>query len=236
MSSTPCAALALILILKPLPAVGIGLAIMMACPPAPLMVRAAPQTGGGSAEFIASLHLSLATLAFLTVPGTLYVLSIPLGFHTDVDLGAMAAILGKTILIPIGLGFITRACFPAFAGKVGPLLGRAGIIGVVIALLVLLAAFHATLLDMDGWSYLVITAVSAAALTIGHVFGPRDRREKTVLAVECGVRHPALALTIAATNFRAERAMPVLFPCLITFLAVATLYLVWRRKTLSRAD
>src|SRR5262245_19460106 len=62
----PTAALVLILALKPIPAVAIGLAILVACPPAPLMVSAAPQKGGASAAFMASLHLSLATLALLS--------------------------------------------------------------------------------------------------------------------------------------------------------------------------
>src|SRR5271167_2084907 len=62
----PAAALALVLLLKPAPGVAFGLAILVACPPAPLMINAAPKMGGASAAFMASLHLSLAALAFFT--------------------------------------------------------------------------------------------------------------------------------------------------------------------------
>src|SRR5208282_6282077 len=64
----PAASLAIILALKPAPSVAIGLAILVACPPAPLMIKATPKLGGGSAPFMACLHMSLALLAFLSVP------------------------------------------------------------------------------------------------------------------------------------------------------------------------
>ena len=92
-------------------------------------------------------------------------------------------------------------------------------------------ALYPALLNMDARSYGVIAAVSVAALAIGHLLGPRDSAEKTVLAVECAVRHPGLAVTIAATNFTPERALPVLVPCILTFIAIATVYLIWRGRS-----
>lgn len=227
----PAAALALILVLKPTPGLAIGLAILVACPPAPLMIKAAPKMGGGSAAFMASLHLSLAALAFLTVPVALYLLSIPLGFHADVDMGAMAWILARTILIPIGLGMAVRAFFPKFADGFGPVLGKAGTVGLVVVVLFALVAFYPALRNMDPWSYLVIAVVSAVALAIGHLLGPHDPHEKTILAVECGVRHPVLALTIATANFSPQKALPVLIPCVLTFIAIAMVYLFWRGRS-----
>jgi BASS family bile acid:Na+ symporter len=226
----PAAALALILVLGPTPGVAIGLAILVACPPAPLMLKAAPKMGGGSAAFMASLHLSLAALAFVTVPVVLYLLSIPLGFHADVDLAAMAWILARTILVPIGLGMAVRAFSSRFADRAGPVLAKAGTIGLAVVVLFALAAFYRSLLNMDAWSYLVIVAVSVVALAIGHLLGPRDPHERTTLAVECGVRHPVLALTIAAANFSPQKALPVLVPCVLAFVVVAMVYLVWRGR------
>jgi len=224
----PIAALALILILKPAPAVGIGLAILVACPAAPLMLSAAPQRGGASAPFMASLHLSLAALAFVTVPAILSSLSVPLRFHADVDLGVMAGILAKTILVPVLLGLLVRSFFQETADQIGPVLGRVGSIGLLVVVVLALVAFHRALLNMDPWSYLVIAAVSATALAIGHLLGPFNPQEKTALAVECAVRHPMLAITIGAMNFTAEKTLPVLVPCVITFIAVAMLYMSWR--------
>jgi hypothetical protein len=51
--------------------------------------------------------------------------------------------------------------------------------------------------------------------------------------VESGVRHPVLALTIAATNFTPQKALPVLVPCVLVFIAMAMLYLVLRKRSLA---
>lgn len=53
-----------------------------------------------------------------------------------------------------------------------------------------------------------LVLVPAVAVAIGHLTGPRDPHEKTSLAVECGVRHPVLALTSAAANFSPQKALP----------------------------
>ena len=226
----PAAALALILVLKPAAGVAIGLAILVACPPAPMMLSAAPRKGGASAPFMASLHLSLAALAFLTVPAVLSLLSRPLGFNADVDLGVMFGILSRTILLPVGLGLIVRALFGASADRLGTVLVKAGNVGLVVVVVFILVAFYPALRNMDRWSYLVIAAVSATALAIGHALGPADRQERTALAIECAVRHPALAITIGSTNFSPEKALPVLVPCVLTFILVATIYLSWRGR------
>jgi len=229
----PAAALALILLLKPSVAVAVGLAILVSCPPAPLMIMSAPGRGGASAAFLAGLRISMATLAFATVPAVLSVLSIPLGFHADVEFGPLIWVLSQSILLPIGLGLAVRGLAPAFAERVRPFAGRVGLAGVIAVLPLVLLAFYPSLVKMDLWSYVVIAAVSVAGLTIGHVSGPPSPGEKTALAIECGVRHPSLALTIGAANFGAEKALPALVPCVLTFVAIATVYLLVRRRSLA---
>jgi BASS family bile acid:Na+ symporter len=226
----PVAALVLLLVLKPTVGVAFGIAILVACPPAPLMLKAAPNMGGASAAFMASLHLTLAVLAFVTVPVTLYLLSIPLGFDAQVNLGAMAWILARTILIPITVGLIVRALAPSFAVRASPVLTKAGTVGLILVVLFALAAFYPALLHMDPWSYLVIVIIGAVALAIGHFLSSGDPTERTALAVECAVRHPVLALTIAGATFSPAKALPVLVPCVLTLIAVAMLYLLWSGK------
>ena len=226
----PAAALVLILLLKPSHGVAIGLAILVACPPAPLMLKAATKKGGGNAAFMASLHLRLAAAAFVTVPSVLYLLSMALGFSAEVDLGAMNWILAKTILLPIGLGLAVRAMFPALADRIAPVLGKAGTLGLLAVVLFALAALYPALLNMDVRSYLVIALVSAAALAIGHGLGAGVSSERTIVAVECGVRHPVLALTIGISNFSRQEALPVLVPCILTFIVMATIYMSWRGR------
>jgi bile acid:Na+ symporter, BASS family len=215
-------------------ALAIGLAILVACPPAALMVSSAPNKGA-SAPFMARLHLALSGLAFVTVPAVLYVLSGALGFKAEVDLGSMGWTLARTNLGPLALGLAVRGFAPAMAERVGPILGKAGKIGIVVVVLFALTKFYPALLHMDPLSYLIVALVSVAALAIGHFSGPADPHERTALAIECGVRHPGLAIAIATANFGAERTLPVLFPCVVAFMAIATVYLSLRQRTPSRA-
>jgi BASS family bile acid:Na+ symporter len=227
----PAAALAILLGFHAAQALAVGLAILVACPPAPLMVSSAPNKGA-SAPFMAKLHLLLSALAFVTVPAVVYVLSGALGVKARVDRGAMVWTLARTNLGPLALGLAVRGFAPAVADRVGPILDKAGKIGIAVVVLFALATFYPALLNMDPWSYLIIGLVSIAALAIGHAAGPEDPNERTALAVECGVRHPALAIAIATANFGAERTLPVLFPCVIAFMAIAMLYLALRQRTL----
>lgn len=226
----PAAVLLILLATRPAPAVAVALAILASCPPAPLMMKATPNLGEGRAAFIACLHVTLAALAFFTVPLVLDAMSWPLGFHADVDLGKMAVILARTILGPVVLGMAVRAASVRFADAAWPRLDRVGALGVLVVLACLLIAAVPWLAAMELWSYVVVVVVAVVGLAIGHFAGTRDPRERTALAVECGVRHPGLALTIAAANFGPERALPALVPCVLVCAAVATAYLVLRRR------
>jgi bile acid:Na+ symporter, BASS family len=231
----PAAALAILLGLHADKALAVGLAILVACPPAPLMFSNAAKKGASTA-FMARLHLGFSALAFLTVPAVLYVLSGALGFKAETNLRTMGWILARTNLMPIILGLTIRGLAPTVADRIAPIVGKAGTMGIVIVVLVALAKFYPALLRMDAWSYLVIALVSVAALAIGHFAGSDDPHERTALAIECGVRHPTLAITIAAANFGSEWAMPVLVPCVVTFIAIATVYLSWRGRAIATAE
>jgi len=227
----PAAALALIVVLDPAPAVAIGLAILVACPPAPLMIKTATKKGGGDAAFMASLHLSLAALAIVTVPAVLHALAASLGFSADVDAVSLLSILGKTILLPIGAGLAARALFPAWADRSAGPLGKIGSIGLLVVVIAIVGVLYRAMLSTDAWSYGVIAAVAVAALAIGHLMiGSQYAEKRTVLAVECAVRHPGLAIAIGTTNFTAQETLPVLVPCIVTFMLVANGYLFLRSR------
>jgi BASS family bile acid:Na+ symporter len=226
----PAAALALILVMEPPQVVAIGLAILVACPPAPLMIKAAVKKGGDPA-FMASLHLSLAALAVVTVPAVLHTLAIPLGFRADVDLTSLLSILAKTILLPIGLGLAARALFPAWADAFAAPLGKIGSVGLLVILIAVAGAMYRAVLEMDVWSYGVIAAVAVVALAIGHLMiGSQYADKRTVLAVECAVRHPGLAIAIGTINFTAQKTLPVLLPIVLTFIVIANAYLFMRAR------
>jgi len=227
----PLAALGIVLLLKPSPAVAIGLAILVSCPPAPMMFKTTSQMGKGNPAYMASMHLGLAALAIITVPTLIYLLSIPLDFHAEVNLGDMLWTLSRTILIPISAGLAVGSYFPGFAAKYGPWFDKAGNIGILLLLVLASVKLFSLMLLMKPWSYLVVATVSITALAIGHWFGSNDPNDRTALAVESGVRHPALALSIGVSNFSPEKALPVLIPSVLVFIVIAIVYLQLRKRS-----
>ena len=108
----PLAALCIILLLKPAPAVAVGLAILLASPAAPMQLVRVVASREGSLPYMVSLHLSLALLALLTVPATLYLFSLALGFQIEAGVLVVAKVVGATVLAPLGIGILLRAFYP----------------------------------------------------------------------------------------------------------------------------
>jgi BASS family bile acid:Na+ symporter len=223
----PIAALTVILLLEPSPAVVVGLAILAASPAAPFQFLNIHKKGG-SLVYLGTLHLSLALLALVTVPAVLYLLSRALGFQAEVGVVQVARTVGQTILLPVVFGILFRSFFPRPADKIGPPFGRVAEIALYFMVLPILLRNYALLLLMDFWSYFVMAIFIVVNLALGHVLGPPDARERTTLAMESGARNFGLAMTIGALNFSQERALPVLIPYIILFVVISTIYLKWR--------
>lgn len=226
----PLAVFAIVLLLDPARDVAIGMAILVSSPAAPMLLVKVPRKGGRLA-YMACLHLSLALLAILTVPISLNLFSLALGFHAEVGVFAVSKVVGMTILVPVCLGILTRHLFAQAAESIAPTLGRVAGRGLLVLGLFVVAMAYRTLLEMDLWSYLVMTVVVAVAISIGHCLGPPNAEERTTLAMESAGRHPGLAMTIAVLNFSPEQALPVLIPYLIVFMLLSTAYLQWRKRT-----
>ena len=229
----PLAVLVILILLKPPPAVTIGLSILAASPAAPLMLVKIPKKGG-SLAYMAGLHLCLALLALFTVPLTLDLFARLLGFHAEVGVIAVARVVGITILLPVCLGILVQTLFPRVAGTIGPALAKICALALMALILCVVALTYSFLLKMDHMSYLVLALVVTASIGIGHGLGPRDPQERTTLAMESAARHPGLALTIASLNFSPDKALPVLVPYLAVFAGVSTIYLHLRKRRLSR--
>jgi BASS family bile acid:Na+ symporter len=225
----PLAVVVILILLKPSPAVTIGLSILAACPAAPLMLIKIPGKGG-SLAYMAVLHLSLALLALLTVPLTLDLFSRVLGFHAEVGVLAVARVAGMTILLPVCLGIVVRTLFPHVSGAIGPALARICKAALMALILCVVALTYDLLLRMNPRSYLVMAMVVVISIGIGHALGPRDPQERTTLAIESAARHPGLALTIASLNFSPDKALPVLVPYMVVFMVFTTIYLRWRKQ------
>jgi bile acid:Na+ symporter, BASS family len=229
----PLAVLGLILLLKPAPAVAIGLAILVACTAAPMqLIRVTSK--GGSLPYMVSLHLSLALLALVTVPVTLYLFSLALGFQIEAGVLAVAKVVGMTVLVPVGVGILIRSFYPRVAEVIAPAVSKTGIVVLLISALFVVAKVYRDLFNMDLWSYFTIAVVVGVSLAIGHLLGPRDPEERTTLAMESASHGIGLALTIALLHFKAGQAMTVLVPYFVVFTVISAIYLQYRKRLLTR--
>jgi BASS family bile acid:Na+ symporter len=231
----PLAVLVIILLLRPTPAVAIGLAILVACTAAPMqLVRVASK--GVNLPYMVSLHLSLALLALLTVPITLFLFSLALGFQIEAGVLAVAKVVGMTVLAPVGIGILIRTVYPRVAEAIGLAVSKTGKIVLLISTLFVLVKVYRDLLKMDLWSYFTLAVVVGVSLGIGHLLGPRDAEERTTLAMESASHGLGLALTIAQLHFRAGQAMTVLVPYFVVFTVISAIYLQLRKRSLLRAS
>ena len=225
----PLAALAIILLFDPAPAVMVGLALMAASPASPSQLIKFGKNAEGLA-FLSSLHLSLGLLAIISVPAVLHLLSRALGFQAEVDAFQVAKSVGQTMLVPVALGVLFRHFLPVAANRIVPLLGKLATIALYAMLIPVLVKTFALVLEMDVWSYLVMASFMITNLVLGHLLGPADAQQRTILAMESGGRNFGLALTIAALNFSQDRALAVLIPYVLLFVVISKSYLKWSER------
>jgi BASS family bile acid:Na+ symporter len=225
----PLAALTIIWVLKPSPAVGVGLAILASSPVAPFQLMNTAKRGGSRA-YLGAMHLSLAVLALVTVPAALDLFSTALGFRADISLMILSRMVGAMILLPVGAGILVRTYFPAIAGRIAPVVGKVAELVVYLLLIPVLVMTSGTVLEMPLWSYVVMAVFIAVNLAIGHLLGPSEPSERTALAMETGARNIGLAMTIGVLNFNQQKTLAVFIPYVFLFVIISTIYLKWRAK------
>jgi bile acid:Na+ symporter, BASS family len=229
----PLIALAVVMLIRPASPTAIGLLLLAASPAAPLVLKKIARAGGKS-EYAVSLHLVLASLAILTTPVTLSLLSGVAGIRQEIHPLTVAGQVGASILVPIIAGIIIRWLFPALAERMaGPLENLSNITLVLAVLLVLLITYH-LLWMLDIRSYVAIALTIAGALIAGHLMASGRQEEQTTLALESATRNVGLALLIASTSAPIENALPVLVPYLVTSAAVGLIYVRYQKAAARR--
>lgn len=226
----PLTTLAVILLFNPPMPIVICLSILAASPAAPFQLLVIFKKGG-SLVYLATLHVSLALLAIVTVPVVLSLLSKVLGFEAEVSAGQVAWTVGKALLAPVLAGLAFRSLWPELADRIGPTLGKVAEIMLYVMALPILAKFHGVLLQMELSSYFVMAVFVVVNLSLGHLLGPTEPEERTVLTMESGARNVGLAMAIGALNFTPERVLPVLIPYIILFVVISTIYLNLQKRS-----
>jgi len=225
----PIAALFVIFLVRPSQDVSVGLAILAACPAAPMMLVNIPKAGG-EPRFVTSLHLSLGLLSLITTPVILELMADALNFRASISPLAIAGQVSVSLIIPVCIGILFYAKFPGVTDIIRKPLAIIGqIISFLMIGIILLTNYH-FLLQMDLRSYIAMALMVIIALGIGNFLAPPQPEERTAMALESAARHPGLAFLIASLNFPLEKALPVLIPYLFIFAIISILYVQFKKK------
>jgi BASS family bile acid:Na+ symporter len=224
----PLIAIAVIILVRPAKATAIGLLILAASPVAPMVLKKISQAGGNR-EYALSLHVALASLAIVTTPVTIALLSDLAGLDLKVDPFAVAGQVGVSVLLPIIAGLIVGGLIPAAARRIiRPLETISDIITAIVVIVVLLFTYQ-TILTMDIASYVAIALMIAGALLAGHLMAWGRPEEQTTLALESATRNIGLSLLIASAFTTLDKALPVLIPYLIISAIIGLIYVRYRK-------
>jgi predicted Na+-dependent transporter len=211
-----------------------GIALMAACPSAPLTLRKAGKVGGDR-ELAAVLQACAAVAAIVSIPLIADLFQFSFGV-TGWDIGPkeVALQVGKAQVLPLLAGVVLRRWQPSLAQRLsGPLDKLANGLLLLLILLVMVKSLPllvpfaaANLLALGFMAVLVL-----AALAIGHGLAGPDPRESTTIALVTSMRNPGLALLFASTYGAgmAGLKLAVLSYLLVTVL-ISIPFLRWQRQ------
>jgi bile acid:Na+ symporter, BASS family len=235
----PALAFGLCLLFGPPPAIAMGLVILAACPSG---VTSNAYTFASRADVPLCVTLSALTsiITVFTIP-----FFINLGFRTFDAGGELSASLGSRMLfelggvtiLPLAIGMVIRAWFPAFAQKALEPIRRFVLYLMVAVLLLGIAASYQELMEHFAAAGALVITMNLLSMGLGFGLGKLFRLPTTqivTLTFEIGVHNLALSYFITYTLLqRAEFAATALLYAVV-MPATALAFVNIARRMLSR--
>ncbi|MEB3261647.1 MAG: bile acid:sodium symporter [Cyanobacteriota bacterium] len=200
-----------------------AIALMAACPSAPLILRRAGRIGG-DASLAGLLQVTAALLAILTVPLLAQLAERVFAVAGwDVRPRHVAWQVGTVQLLPLLVGLLLRRFWP------GPLMRLQGPLdrlanGLLMLLLFAVLFRSAPLLLnfalFNGWALLLMALLVLLSLAMGFGMAGGDAEFRTTAALVTGMRNPGLAMLLAGQHAGdlPHVKLGILLYVLITFL------------------
>ena len=231
----PGAALALCWGLQLAPPMQAALLLVTTAPGSPVMLRLNEFARGDQAKAVGLLVL-LTSLTMVYQPLVLPMLLPGL----SVSPMPIARTLVLTVLLPLVLGMLLKARWPALAGRLRPALARLGNISAVLSCFILLPLVYLDALKdvaLNGGGLLVLLLYLPLAVGAGWWLGGPDADQRRLLALCCGQGSMGAAFVIAVHNFNNPHVIAMLLLILWASLALLIpLALVFRRQSLGDVE
>jgi BASS family bile acid:Na+ symporter len=205
--------------------------VALALSPVPPLLPKRESKAGGDSSYALGLMAILALLSILIVPLGLEILQRIFVRELTIAPSAVARVVLIAALLPVAVGMALRAMLPTIAGRLETFATIVGRVLLPVSVVLLLALTHAAIWAlMTPGTTLAIAIFVIAGLGIGHVLGGPNPEHSVVLALSTACRHPAIALSIAATNFPDERFGAVILLYLLLNVVIGFPYVAWQRR------
>ena len=230
----PGAALALCWALQLAPPVQAALLLVATAPGSPVLLRLNEIARGDQARAVGLLVLLMGlTVVYqpLLLPMLLPGLSVsPM---------PIARTLVLTVLLPLVLGLLLKARWPALAARLRPIMTRLGNISAALVVILLPLVYLDPLPEvaLNGGGLLVLLLYLPLSVGAGWWLGGPHADERRLLALCCGQGSMGAAFVIAAHNFNNPQVIAMLLLILLGSLALLIpVALVFRRRPLGDAE
>jgi BASS family bile acid:Na+ symporter len=206
--------------------------VALAVSPVPPIVQKKELTAGGRMDYVVGLMVAMSVLAIVLVPLSLTILDRVFDKHGVVTVGAIAAIMAKTVLAPLAVGLALHRWWPASRKASGAVLAVAGILLAVTALILLVGLWPIVRTFIGNGMIVAMAVVALVGLLVGHALGGPMEADRTALAMSTASRHPAVALAVATSGPLGE--IKTELAIILAYLVVATIvcipYQKWRER------
>lgn len=227
----PLFAVVLVSIFELNPAVKVALVALSVSPVPPLFPTRMVRVAGANRAYAIGVVIAAAVLAIVIVPLTMEILEQVFNVPLQMTMASIAALVFKTVLLPIGLGVAVHSLAPALAVRLAkPILLIASVVFLACVVAILIAAAPSIWTLIGNGTVIALAAFVLVGLAIGHILGGPEPGHRTVLAFSTATRHPAIAIAIAVANRPEQKlAMAAVLLYVLVNLVVSIPYQLWAR-------
>jgi BASS family bile acid:Na+ symporter len=211
------------------PQVEVALVLLAVSPVFPMLPKKVTSVGG-TRSYAYGLLATAALLSIALVPLSIAILGAVFGKDIGVSYTVVVKVVLITILAPLVLGVLVRQYAPAAADRIKGLVSGLGSVILLLAFIPLLISIWPAFLTLLGHGTLVAIAIVAiVALAVGHFLGGPESDDRTVLALATELRHPAVAISIAAANGADKLVSAAILLYVLASGILSVAYTSWRK-------
>jgi BASS family bile acid:Na+ symporter len=213
-----------------LPTVEIAL-VALAISPVPPILPGREAKAGGQASYGLALMVLLGLASIAIVPLGADLVGPVFGQSVEMGPRVIAGVVLKAAVLPLVAGMIVRAVSPAVAEAIAkPVSLAANVLMSLAAVALLVGAAPAMWALIGNGTLLAMLIFLTVGYGVGHVLGGPDPDHSAVLALSTACRHPAIALSIAATNFPDQHFGAAILLNLILGILLGIPYTAWQKR------